>query len=415
MDFRKTTRKDIQELGKIFVKLGFACGDFDDWEAKRDNGEMSEDEFQSFFSRARNHGINNSIFPFAIGGSDTSAVLGISKYGTPAGLIREKEGLLKRDRSKSEWLFFRGHVFETPYRMVFEKQTGKTVLPCAIQFKHPDYPHLLADIDGIVIDGDGTLQLYEGKTTTPYTDAAEDFKSGKCPESYYCQIQYYMGVLNTIFKKIGEDKCFTRCYINCGMGMDMQKDVLHLIVKYDPEFAKMVFERCEELVQHAIEGTFPSFEAVKVRTTVLDDSFAVYGPPDPSVPLVKLPDTFKEHFEALERFAVERKENLAAKAEYTKEHEEIIRRYKELDSANEKLGKKEKLEKSYFVDEIKNGSGGYLETDDKKYTIQFKREKKYSLDKATREYFEKTYPEAYADIMLKCPTTRSVTVSVEEK
>lgn len=88
-----------------------------------------------------------------IGGSDASALCGLSPYKTPLQLWEEKRGLLgqKEDNEAMLW----GRTLEPVIRQRYSDVTGRPVrLPTEI-LRHPTNDFMLANIDGFTDDSRG--------------------------------------------------------------------------------------------------------------------------------------------------------------------------------------------------------------------------------------------------------------------
>lgn len=138
--------------------------------------EMSHDEWLA----ARNHGI---------GGSDVAAAVGMSRWKSPFGLWVEKTTGTSQiqETEPMRW----GTLLEPVIRKEFATRTGKKVeaMPWLIQSEQ--HPHMLANIDGIVREDDGSTSLLEIKCVSAFK--ACEWSDGLPPE-YYLQVQHYLSV-----------------------------------------------------------------------------------------------------------------------------------------------------------------------------------------------------------------------------
>lgn len=122
-----------------------------------------------------------------IGASDTSIIMGVSKWKTSDGRIKtpkllweEKLGLseLNTDTNATRY----GKLMEDPARKVYEKMVGDLFEPTVV--KNLDYPHLMASLDGLNITDDRWVEIKNAN--------AEDHelaRQGKIPPKYYPQVQ----------------------------------------------------------------------------------------------------------------------------------------------------------------------------------------------------------------------------------
>lgn len=126
-----------------------------------------------------------------IGGSDCAAALGMSKWQSQLGLWLDKMGQGK-PVEESEAMYW-GHIMEPVLLAEFSKRTGKQAESCPLMFQSVEYPFMLADLDGIVREPDGSTSIIEIKTANSF--AVNDWNDG-VPVQYYLQIQHYMATVD---------------------------------------------------------------------------------------------------------------------------------------------------------------------------------------------------------------------------
>ena len=124
-----------------------------------------------------------------IGGSDAAAACGLSRWNSPLGLWLEKTSSDKQ--SVYNEAMFWGTTLEPVIRDVFSTKIGKVVEVMPYIFQSEDYPFMIADIDGIVREDDGSVSLVEIKTVSAFK--AGEWADG-LPAEYYIQIQHYLAV-----------------------------------------------------------------------------------------------------------------------------------------------------------------------------------------------------------------------------
>lgn len=122
-----------------------------------------------------------------IGGSEITAVLGLSPYETPFSLWERKTG---RRPSMGDNKFTRaGNYLEDAVAQMFADATGLEVyMPGEKRhFRHPEHEFLLGTPDRFVSQkhGDGVLEI---KTTQKRIDKAD------IPLNWFFQVQWYMGI-----------------------------------------------------------------------------------------------------------------------------------------------------------------------------------------------------------------------------
>lgn len=124
-----------------------------------------------------------------IGGSDAATACGLSRWNSPLGLWLDKTS--EEINSEYTEAMFWGTTLEPVIRQVFSNKIGKVVEEVNYIIQSQEYPFMLADIDGIIREEDGTVSLVEIKTVSAYK--AAEWLDG-VPVEYYIQIQHYLAV-----------------------------------------------------------------------------------------------------------------------------------------------------------------------------------------------------------------------------
>ncbi len=124
-----------------------------------------------------------------IGGSDAATACGLSRWNSPLGLWLDKTS--EEINSEYTEAMFWGTTLEPVIRQVFSNKIGKTVEEVNYIIQSREYPFMLADIDGIIREEDGSVSLVEIKTVSAYK--AAEWVDG-VPIEYYIQIQHYLAV-----------------------------------------------------------------------------------------------------------------------------------------------------------------------------------------------------------------------------
>ena len=125
-----------------------------------------------------------------IGGSDCAAVCAVSKFSSPLDVWLQKTGRKPAipDNEAMQW----GRLLEPIVRAEFSHRTSLTVKECPYILQSRENPFMIANVDGIVVEKDGTKCVLEIKTTNSFT-TAKDTEDG-LPAEWYCQIQHYLAV-----------------------------------------------------------------------------------------------------------------------------------------------------------------------------------------------------------------------------
>lgn len=127
---------------------------------------------------------------FGIGGSDVASLLGISKWKSEIELWLDKTNQaedLVVENEAMQW----GTIMEPIIRNHFSEVTGKTVVEVKAMLQHPEYPFMLADVDGLTTDDEGNPAILEVKTASEYKRSEWD---EGIPTYYETQVQHYLCV-----------------------------------------------------------------------------------------------------------------------------------------------------------------------------------------------------------------------------
>ena len=125
-----------------------------------------------------------------IGGSDVASLLGISKWKSEIELWLDKTNQTNEPPVENEAMQW-GTIMEPIIRNHFAEVTGKTVVELKAMLQHPEYPFMLADVDGVTVDDAGNPAILEIKTASEFkrSEWEEDV-----PAYYQTQIQHYLCV-----------------------------------------------------------------------------------------------------------------------------------------------------------------------------------------------------------------------------
>ena len=124
-----------------------------------------------------------------IGGSDAAAACGLSRWKSRLMLYLEKTGTEAEDID-NEAMYW-GRMMEPILRKEFAGRTGFTVQEVPFMFACREYPWMLANIDGLVTEPDGSKALLEIKTASGFK--TKEWENG-LPQEYFIQIQHYLCV-----------------------------------------------------------------------------------------------------------------------------------------------------------------------------------------------------------------------------
>ena len=125
-----------------------------------------------------------------IGGSDVSCLLGINKWKSEIELWLDKTNQTNEPPVENEAMEW-GNIMEPIIRNHFAEITGKPVVELKAMLQHPEYPFMLADVDGITVDDDNNPAILEIKTASEFKRS--DWDEG-VPAYYETQVQHYLCV-----------------------------------------------------------------------------------------------------------------------------------------------------------------------------------------------------------------------------
>lgn len=200
-----------------------------------------------------------------IGGSDAAAVCGVSKWRTPVDVYLDKTS--PEVHQVTSPAMERGHVLEPLVRALFEQQTGKTVKIQKNTLTHDRYQFMLANIDGYLPD---EKALFEAKTASYHTRGSwGDAMSDQIPDDYFCQVQHYMAVTNTLVTYVAVlmgDACAletlsafvklngTHAVLEQGLDLDFR---IYLVKRDDPFIERMTKIEGDFWVNNVTMGITP--------------------------------------------------------------------------------------------------------------------------------------------------------------
>ena len=131
------------------------------------------------------------IRTLGIGGSDAGIIAGCNPYRSIFELWQEKRGEIPVREEESEVIHF-GKVLEDVVRKEFIQRTGLMVRKKNSILRSKEYPFMIADLDGVVSEFDGTYSIFEAKTAIEFKN--NDWKNGEIPKAYQLQVQHYLAV-----------------------------------------------------------------------------------------------------------------------------------------------------------------------------------------------------------------------------
>jgi predicted phage-related endonuclease len=267
------TRKEATQkaVETILVAGSRFTGDFTDPPPNPDVAggipyeQLTFDEKQEYFALSRRRGLDGSVPDgIAFGGSDMGTILNLSKWKSCLELyFLKREEQAEEITPEKQALFDAGHIMEPAYRDMFNRFNGEgmTAYPFEYQFGSNVWPHALGNIDGVVVDKDGVVGLYEGKTTNFNNRiATTGYREGIVMPLYMAQVYFYLAITG-----------FPYAIVNCGWGS--QSDGLaHVRIERPPEDVLAAYmEKGEEFIAACLGGNPPSeFDAASFDLVARD-------------------------------------------------------------------------------------------------------------------------------------------------
>lgn len=336
---------------------------------------LPPEDFQKAFERARLHGLDGSIKPFAIGGSDIAAIYGESPWTTPLDLYYEKTKRKVAKKDAPNEATRSGHRAEDYVRLMYEEVTGNETRPNFDQARHPDekYKHCVANVDGFVYDKKINKQgLYEGKTTHYMRfEAVKEWKEGIVPRYYDLQCRFYMEVWDLDFIDI--------C---CAWGL-RTTDLSVVRIFRDKALGISILDDAELFVKLASHGFEPSISVVKNGDLISKSLTKIYGEPNPELPAISLPLETEAAIKSILEID-------AKIAEVKKQISGFEREVRNLDKDRTALF-------GPIVASLKNATKGMLKTKEGTYEVNYAPTGRFSVD---RKLLEDNYPEVFKEVYL---------------
>jgi putative phage-type endonuclease len=176
-----------------------------------------------------------------IGGSDAAAVLGASPWKTPFQLWQDKLGLAPEQEETQAMRL--GSILEPTVAYLYMEETGISIEKPVQMFKHPQYPWMLANLDGLAPD-----RIVEFKTARS-ADGWGEPGSDEIPVQYAAQVFHYMEVM-------GKDRADVGVLIG---GSDYRTYTLHA----DRALQDALVEAEKDFWSLVVSGTPPEIKTAK--------------------------------------------------------------------------------------------------------------------------------------------------------
>jgi putative phage-type endonuclease len=167
-----------------------------------DAGDMSEEDWKDLR--------NNSV-----GSSDTAAVMGMGRYGSPLEVWEAKTG---RHTKEMNYAMSLGHVMEPVILGLAGDEIGMPVQKPDLVLQHPEIPEMTCNLDGIATNPYGEVFIVEAKHAGSYLKSELEIwwqhgipKQGSATEGWWVQVQQQMavtGIENAYLAALCDKKLF---------------------------------------------------------------------------------------------------------------------------------------------------------------------------------------------------------------
>ena len=208
-------------------------------------------------------------------GSESSVVMGINQHKSILALWQEKTNRIPIEENETNYTYF-GHIMEPVIKKEFTKRTGLKVRAINYIIQSDEHEWMLADIDGVVKEADGSYSLFEAKTATEFK---RDVWESKVPDEYYAQVQHYLAV--TGFKK---------AYVCCIVGGNTY--YCHEVYP-DKEYIKNLIQCEKQFWDCVVDDVQPTPDGSKATTQFLNEQYS-WG----NKTQIELPESAKELVES---------------------------------------------------------------------------------------------------------------------
>jgi putative phage-type endonuclease len=201
-----------------------------------------------------------------IGGSDISAIMGISPWSGPHDVYASK---VHGDDGGTSIPMRVGSQLEPLVMDMLREDTGLDIITDVPHgYHHPDYPWARASLDGAVVSAGAPVGIAEGKTTSRKPWA-------RVPDHYAAQVQWYMWVVG-----------LETAWVGCLFG---NRDFDHYIIEADPALQQGMAQAAEDFwLDHVLPQQMPAVDASKACASNLAHE---YGARDERVELGELAET----------------------------------------------------------------------------------------------------------------------------
>ncbi len=187
-----------------------------------------------------------------IGGSEAPAIAGAVDWGSPMSVYLNKLGLVENDLSNNESVEW-GNRLEVPVTEKVEEVTGHVVSHRQTFCSHPEFPWMLATLDGLTIDDAGEQGLVEIKTTGAWR--AKTWRDD-VPLHVFVQVQHDLAVTGLPWAVVG-------------VLIGGQKFELHHVARDDAYIAQLIDLERDFYENHLVPQIPPAIDGSKASEKAL--------------------------------------------------------------------------------------------------------------------------------------------------
>ncbi len=221
-----------------------------------------------------------------VGGSDVSAIFGVSQFKTARDLYYDKLNIATFDDSDDNLVAKEvGHLLEDLVARIFSKRTGYRIYKIEKMFRHPIHTFMLADVDYFVELPNGKTAILEIKTTNYNAKDCWWIDGNEIVPIYYeLQGRHYMCVMNL-------DEVFYCCLYG-----NKEDEVIcrHLVRDFDYD-DEMIALESDFWRGHVLRKIPPEY--VEDGELVMESVRRTVGPADTSLPDIVLPNSYVSDIE----------------------------------------------------------------------------------------------------------------------
>jgi len=173
-----------------------------------------------------------------IGSSDAAAVAGVSRWSGPIAVYLDKVQDISPDDETDNEAMQWGTILEDVVASEFARRTGLKVQRRNAILQHPEYAHMLANIDRLIVDPENGWGVLEVKTTGAWNK--DEWADGKVPEEVQVQVQHQLAVTGLEYAYVavligGQQYQHAR--------IDRDEEVISALVQIESDFWKLVENR----------------------------------------------------------------------------------------------------------------------------------------------------------------------------